>query len=82
MKSKTLTIPVYETPLGAPTCCSDLTKGEVCRFLRTQRMGAECVCFFGPRIGNRIEPLNHDSSGYLLPSPACPFHRESEVYPA
>jgi hypothetical protein len=74
MKTKTLTIPVYETPFGAPTCCRDLSKGEVCRFLHTQRMGLEMTCLFAPQSGKRGEPLEKDADGYLVPSLACPFH--------
>ena len=74
MNTKTLTIPVYSTPFGAPTCCRDLSKGEVCRFLRTQRMGLEMTCLFAPQSGKRGEPLEKDADGYLVPSLACPFH--------
>jgi hypothetical protein len=70
----TIEIPVYETPSGRPTCCRDFEAGEICRFLRAQRMGFEMTCLFAPSNGRRNEPLEYGPDGYLVPSPACPFH--------
>lgn len=46
MKTKTLEIPIYETPEGNPTCARDLRTGQFCMFLMSQRMGTEDVCGF------------------------------------
>jgi hypothetical protein len=74
MKTATITVPIYETPTGTPTCCRDLAKGEACSFLRTQRMGTEMTCLFALQNGKPAEPLMEGQEGFLIPSPACPFN--------
>lgn len=76
-EDSTMEMPVtrYRTPAGDPTCAFDFEAGEVCQFLRTQRMGVHETCIFAPEhkgLGERIFRNGKEGRGYLVPGKWCP----------
>lgn len=69
-ETRTLTVPVYRTPDGRPTCAKHFMTGECCRFLRTRTFGTREMC----SLSNGVE-LNRsdDRLGYIIPHSSCPL---------
>jgi hypothetical protein len=47
-ETKKLTVPVYRTPTGRPTCVADVATGKGCIFFRTTNFGSRETCVFAP----------------------------------
>jgi hypothetical protein len=78
MKTKTLEIPIFETPEGAPTCARNFNTGEFCMFLRSQRFGLDDVCVITQSKIFRADSPKGPEMGYLIPCSECPLHKNNE----
>lgn len=72
-ETKTLVVQVYRDPKGQPTCCRDVTEGQVCKFLRTEFFGTRDVC----SILDVQLFRDTDWTGWVRPWAACPLWGDS-----
>ena len=68
----TIKIERFRSPDGLPTCCADIQKLQVCRFLATRNFGTQDVCTFG--VQRDIE--GPSIIGYTRPDNKCEVWRE------
>lgn len=61
----TITVPRYLAPDGKPTCCADLTTGQMCRFLGVKNFGLHDVCMLGEQRDL------HRVDGFTRPHQQC-----------
>ena len=74
-KTKTIQIPVYETPKGKPTCSSDWAQNKTCLFLRTCKFGTVELCALSGEKLERAHGVNGvRGMGYLIPCESCILH--------
>jgi hypothetical protein len=78
MKTKTLEVPVFKTPDGAPTCAFNFKTGDFCMFLRSQRFGLDDVCAITQSKIFRGDSPKGPEMGYLIPRPECPLHNQKK----
>lgn len=60
---KTITVYAYTDKRNRPTCSSDVTTGDVCRFLRFRNLGMTPCCALG---GDLVD------DGWIRPGDDCP----------
>ena len=66
---RTITIEVFRTPQGEPTCSAEAYKQD-CRWLAVRGFGMLDVCILSDRALERRGP---DGTGYLIPDCKCPL---------
>ncbi len=66
---RTITIEVFRTPQGEPTCSAAAGKQD-CEYLTSRKYGLVAVCLFG---WVDLDRRGADGTGYLIPSKACPL---------
>lgn len=70
-ETRTLTLSVYRTPDGRPTCCRDGWAGDLCQMLGYTTRGS--VCRF---TGAAVMPYAWDAGPWLQPPGDCPLWRD------
>lgn len=74
IESRTISIDVYRSPDGKPTCCLDFTNGYICKFLRTTLFGTRDVCLI-----TGIAPMRDAGGvGWTRPVFGCVFWDNKE----
>ena len=73
MPTKTISVSVYKTPEGDPTCCRSVN-GQQCEFLGTRLLGTREVCMLGEQVALRRQD---GGSGYIIPHKKCRLHYAS-----
>lgn len=73
---RTITLEVFRTPQGEPTCCAK-AKEQECALLDHIRFGTIAVCTMVRTFLHR----GADGTGYLIPDCKCPLWHGVAVYP-
>ena len=69
-ETRTITLPVYRTPDGEPTCARNFSIGEVCELLRVGVVEGTQMCAVATHVVRYL-----DGFGYLIPAKDCPLWR-------
>ena len=75
MPTRTITVRVYKTKDGAPTCCI-LAGSRECEFLGFRHLGTQPVCMLGEQVDLERDG---DGTGFIVPHDGCRLHYVSPV---
>ena len=68
---KYLKVKTFTTPEGKPTCASNVSKGNSCRFLGTRRFGTVDCCL---ALSVEIRRDGELQDGFTIPHKSCPMN--------
>lgn len=68
---KYLKVKTFTTPAGKPTCASNVSNGNMCRFLGTTKFGTVDCCL---ALGVEIRRGGEIQNGFTIPHNACPMN--------
>lgn len=68
---KYLKVKTFTTPDGKPTCASNFSNWDICRFLGSTKFGTVDYCL---ALGVEIRRDGELQNGFTIPNMACPMN--------